>query len=379
MVGRSGRHDAWSAWFAADWVWGLALTPHFGKISLRLHAVPSRDEHPIIGLAIQPGNSEGWMTVLNEIAELAPLSDFSTPAVKASSSPLLRFAWLELTQNCNLRFRHCYLKSSPASAHGSVDWRAVMRELRDLDCRSIQFIGGEPTRHPQFLALLNDARLLGFGDIEIYTNLCDSSPALINAIDSAGARVATSFYSADAATHDRVTLSPGSFEETCAGIRAVCARGIALRVGLIDHSGDPDECSAAIALLQTLGVDRAAVRIDRVRQVGRAAVGCAVSDPDAELCGRCGIARIAIAHDGECFPCVFARHRPWGKIGQTPLADIVARRVGHARDAPSRTLNGPCTPHGDPGCTPWDEPGGPCNPVRCLPLDDPPKCGPDFG
>ncbi|HEX2341721.1 MAG TPA: radical SAM protein, partial [Vicinamibacterales bacterium] len=64
----------------------------------------------------------------------------------------LSFLWLEITQRCNLACVHCYADSSPhlplTERMTFSDWCRVMDEARTMGCRRLQFIGGEPTIHP---------------------------------------------------------------------------------------------------------------------------------------------------------------------------------------------------------------------------------------
>ena len=75
----------------------------------------------------------------------------------------LKFLWLELTRKCNLECVHCYTDSSPArdlyETLGADDWKRALREAATLDCRSVQFIGGEPTLHPELPDLIDRFRI----------------------------------------------------------------------------------------------------------------------------------------------------------------------------------------------------------------------------
>src|ERR1700761_365132 len=83
------------------------------------------------------------------------------------------FLWLELTGRCGLACSHCYSSSGPAGSHGSMtgdDWRSGIRQAAGLGVAVVQFIGGEPTLHPQFAELLADAVSAGLA-AEMYSNL----------------------------------------------------------------------------------------------------------------------------------------------------------------------------------------------------------------
>jgi len=83
---------------------------------------------------------------------------------------------LDLTNRCNLTCPVCFAN---ANASGYVfeptfdevhRMMAVLRAERPVPCSAIQFAGGEPTIHPDFLKIVADARALGFSQIQVATN-----------------------------------------------------------------------------------------------------------------------------------------------------------------------------------------------------------------
>lgn len=74
----------------------------------------------------------------------------------------LDFLWLEITAQCNLSCVHCYADASPSKAlYGNLgleDWLDALRQAANLGCRKVQFIGGEPTLHPDLPKLIASAR-----------------------------------------------------------------------------------------------------------------------------------------------------------------------------------------------------------------------------
>lgn len=68
-----------------------------------------------------------------------------------STSPI-SFLWLELTGKCGLECVHCYAESGPSGTHGSMtadDWKSVIDQAVAAGVSMVQFIGGEPTLHPE--------------------------------------------------------------------------------------------------------------------------------------------------------------------------------------------------------------------------------------
>src|SRR5882724_11087472 len=183
----------------------------------------------------------------------------------------LSFLWLEITGKCQLACVHCYAESSPRGAHGSMteeDWRRVIDDAVSLGVGMVQFIGGEPTLHPSFPALVQHAverRLT----VEVFTNLVHVSRALWDVLSLPGVRLATSYYSDQPGQHEAITTRLGSHGKTMSNITEAIRRSIPLRVGLIDVA-DGQRVDQARHQLEALGVTE--IGTDRLRQVGR---GCA--------------------------------------------------------------------------------------------------------
>ncbi|WP_223267572.1 radical SAM/SPASM domain-containing protein [Streptosporangium nondiastaticum] len=232
-------------------------------------------------------------------------------------SPL--FAWLEITEFCNLRCRHCYASSSPKGTHGDMataDWLRVIDQLRQLGVRHTQFIGGEPTLHPDLPTLIRHALAAGL-KVEVFSNLTHISENVWQALQLPGVRLAFSYYSDDPEDHEDVTDTVGSHARTRATIEEAKARGIPLRASVIKVLDGQRHDQAREELLQVGFYD---VRVDRLRQFGRGADGRA---PDIKnLCGQCGVRKFAISPWGDVWPCVFSRWMPVGNVHHNSLTDI---------------------------------------------------------
>ncbi|MGW6933832.1 radical SAM/SPASM domain-containing protein [Lentzea sp. NPDC054927] len=265
----------------------------------------------------------------------------------------LRFAWLEITGKCQLSCTHCYADSGPRGTQGVMrppDWLRVVDHVAELGAHSVQFIGGEPTSHPDLPEFVD--RALGAGlAVEIFSNLVHIGPRLWDTFSRPGVRLATSYYSDTASQHDAITRRRGSHARTRANIAEALHRDIPLRAGVIDvstsnHIGQQRTRAARDELVQ-LGVPH--VGVDNLRGVGRGANASPAAD---QLCGRCGHGAVAISSTGEVWPCVFARWISLGNIVDTDLRTILstAPSSGPAVTGPS------CWPQGGGSCAPNDPP-----------------------
>ncbi len=233
----------------------------------------------------------------------------------------LCFVSLEITGRCQLTCTHCYAESAPSGSHGTMtgaEWRAVLDEAADLAVERVQFIGGEPTIHPQFSDLVRHALSLGL-QVEVYSNLARSfTREMWGLFELSGVGLATSYYSDDATEHDAITGRPGSHAWTLANIQQALRRDITLRVGVIAVERG-QRATAAVEQLRALGV--AQIDYDELRQLGRGVRGQKPRQVD-QLCGGCGDRRLAVSPEGEVWPCPMSRWIPLGNVREATLANV---------------------------------------------------------
>jgi len=85
-------------------------------------------------------------------------------------------AQIDLTNRCNLRCPICFANAGAVGYVYEPSYEQIverLRALRALDpypATAIQFTGGEPTIHPEFLRILSAARDMGFSHIQAATN-----------------------------------------------------------------------------------------------------------------------------------------------------------------------------------------------------------------
>jgi MoaA/NifB/PqqE/SkfB family radical SAM enzyme len=294
------------------------------------------------------------------------------------------FLWLEITGRCGLRCSHCYAGSGPSGSHGVMtadDWRSVIDQAAGLGVSMVQFVGGEPTLHPEFAGLLGYAVGAGLA-AEVYSNLTHVRQSWWELFACPGVSLATSYYSDDPAEHDAITGRPGSHARTLANIGRAVARGIPVRAGIIEVA-DGQRTGQARAELEALGVTR--IRTDRVRRLGRAAS----TGPDvSQLCGNCGRGIAAVLPSGEVCPCVMARWLTAGNVRDVPLAEILSGPALAAATAsiPARPRRAGSSDPCAPDCAPASDsdicppPAGlACGPDSCGPDGDSDSCPPQGG
>ncbi len=85
-------------------------------------------------------------------------------------------AQIDLTNRCNMNCPICFANAGVSGNVCELSYEQVihqlqlLRDLKPKPCTAIQFTGGEPTIHPDFLKIVSTARDMGFSHIQIATN-----------------------------------------------------------------------------------------------------------------------------------------------------------------------------------------------------------------
>ncbi len=271
----------------------------------------------------------------------------------------LEFLWLELTNRCNLRCVHCYSDSDPTSGHRDLlstdDYEDVLHQAFELGCRRVQFIGGEPQLHRDFLRLVECARRIGYQFIEVFSNLTFLSEETVQYAAKHGVCFATSMYSDEPSGHDAITTVRSSHARTVKNVERLIANGIQTRAGIIVIDQDPTVVERTEQWLHRLGVPQ--VRISEVREFGRGEGVLGRNAQMSGLCGHCWKGKLCVTPDGAALACVMSRDWPVGNVLDATLAEIVRGAELHdVRTTVYETVWLPratptaCDPHHCPQC-----------------------------
>ncbi|MBI5882378.1 MAG: radical SAM protein [Elusimicrobia bacterium] len=151
---------------------------------------------------------------------------------KAMSLRLPYLGSLALTYRCNQDCVHCYC-SIPAEDRAARDQelsldevRRILDEVADAGCLWLLLTGGEPLLRPDFRDIYLHAIRRGMF-IEVFTNGTLLTPELADLFaDYPPLGVEITIYGATAATHDRITRSPGSLDRSLAAAGLLKERGV---------------------------------------------------------------------------------------------------------------------------------------------------------
>lgn len=137
-------------------------------------------------------------------------------------------------------------------------WHRILESLAS-HVQTLKITGGEPTLHPEFADIV---RFIGEKDIPLtlFTNGRWAKPqGIIDLLKSMPRCVGllVSLHGADAATHERFTCTPGSFEETCENIGRATAAGLRVHTSTVLTCFNYRQVRDVAALARALGAKRA--------------------------------------------------------------------------------------------------------------------------
>jgi len=143
-------------------------------------------------------------------------------------------AQIDLTNRCNMRCPVCFANAGAAGYVFELDYDEVvrglrvLRDLRPTPCTAVQFTGGEPTIHPDFLRIVSAARDMGFSYIQVATNGLVSADADFarRCADAGLHTLYLQFDGVGAEAHRETRNYPGIWEKKLAAIENCRATGM---------------------------------------------------------------------------------------------------------------------------------------------------------
>ena len=144
----------------------------------------------------------------------------------------IKFAWIEITDKCNLKCIHCYNESDSHcnNTMSLSDFYNVVDFLLKNGVSKVQITGGEPFLNKDLLKQMLDSIIGKFSYIEIFTNGTLITNEWFEYLLQNNIHIALSVHSYNSEMHDFVTRTKGSFNKTNITIENLKKFGIPYRV-----------------------------------------------------------------------------------------------------------------------------------------------------
>jgi radical SAM protein with 4Fe4S-binding SPASM domain len=167
---------------------------------------------------------------------------------------------IALTNRCNLTCLHCYAKEDAEGQEDSgpelstKQWEKTISEIKDAGCLYLLITGGEPLLRDDFAAIYSYAKSQGFL-ITVFSNGTLVNSEIVELFrELPPQRIEITLYGASAATHDRITGVPGSYERCLRGIEMLLAGNINVALKSILMTLNLDEFPAIEKIAQNYGI-----------------------------------------------------------------------------------------------------------------------------
>ena len=164
-----------------------------------------------------------------------------------------------MVAGCDLGCIFCDVPQGDAASLSFSTYAEALASVRAMAGRSsgVLFTGGEPTQIPWLLDLIQATRHLGFQRIQMQSHSGRAAePAFADALVTAGlTAIDVPLYGSDAATHEHITRTPGSFGRTLAGYRNLRARGLAGVIHVTLFRSNLPDLAGILRLIEELAPD----------------------------------------------------------------------------------------------------------------------------
>lgn len=244
-----------------------------------------------------------------------------------------KFAWIEITNKCNLKCIHCYNESDAQcdNVMSINDFYKVVDYLVRIGVSKIQITGGEPFLNKDILKQMLNYTIGKFSFIEIFTNGTLITDEWFEYLLKNEIHIALSVYSYNSQIHDSVTRIQGAHYKTSKTIEKLKKFGVPYRVCNVLMKGI--ELGKKNNDLYTLSEDKDVVRVtgradfnllsDKLIRKRLITKETFQSPITKSFCKRlvsghnCFNDKIYVAANLDVFPCVMERRIKHGTLTQS--------------------------------------------------------------
>ncbi|UCD44461.1 MAG: radical SAM protein [Candidatus Bathyarchaeota archaeon] len=251
--------------------------------------------------------------------------------------------WIEITSRCNLKCVHCYADADSPQIGEELSKKTIFSVIDDaaeMNCRKIQFTGGEPTMRADLIELIEYAKSR-VDIVEIFTNGTLLNEDQIKFFAENEVHVAFSIYSYRPDTHDSITQVKSSFDKMLGNLKLLLAYNVRVFGAAVAMKQNEKELDDTIQFLSKLGV---LTRLpDPIRPTGRGinqrfwpkdySLLLLRSEPDFVVnkqvyeknlfWNSCWMGKVTVTSAGDVLPCNFGREQVVGNVHDERLKDLI--------------------------------------------------------
>lgn len=247
--------------------------------------------------------------------------------------------YFEITHNCNLRCRHCYIQETVRMQENVfLDKEVILRtldELEEMGTHEIVITGGECMLHNDFFEIINHICMLGMKLILLTNGNLINREFIEKVNDYPIADIRISIYGKES-THDEMTCVKGSYQKSVDALKMLRQeKGIGTATILVtkDNFGELDELTRMFKdygieydfnafIFPTMEQDMSPTNF-RIENVITEFVNKYVINCSGSKCAA-GISRFRVDPHGNVSPCDLLKHEKLGNIYEKKIGEIIA-------------------------------------------------------
>ncbi len=180
-------------------------------------------------------------------------------AQKDDTAYPLKSIYFYLTDECNLRCRHCWITPKfTTDPHSGSSLpvsllESIIQQAKPLGVTGVKLTGGEPLLHPDFLEIIGIVRSHELG-LVVETNGLLVTPDLADAIAQCNnLEISLSLDGTNAETHDAIRGVKGSFDGALRGIRALVETGLKPQIIMTLMKRNQSQVAEMVQLAESIG------------------------------------------------------------------------------------------------------------------------------
>lgn len=198
---------------------------------------------------------EAMVTEFIEKMQQKGLTQERVRAIKTASQYQLLTVQLDLSWDCNLSCRHCYLGDVRLIGEPLTkeEWRVVIDQIYKMHVPKIVFLGGEPLLSPYLFDLAKYAYELGF-KIFTTTNGTLVTPKIASQLHQTGFNeIDVSLDGATIESHEFLR-GKGTFKQTIRGINSLIFAGLQVKSATVLYKKNFTEVPELLKLGRSIGL-----------------------------------------------------------------------------------------------------------------------------
>jgi radical SAM protein with 4Fe4S-binding SPASM domain len=164
---------------------------------------------------------------------------------------------IALTYKCQNKCIHCYNEPRAMKELNTTDWKRAIDRMLEVGIPHIVFTGGEPTLRDDLPELIAHSEANGQITGLITNGRRLSKPGYLKNLIKLGLdHVQITVESHNAATHNKIVMDKGAWEETIAGIKLALKEDVYVSTNTTIMSENKDEILETAKFLHGLGIRR---------------------------------------------------------------------------------------------------------------------------